>query len=780
VALWLLFATAHAQISHVTTFDGYSFNQTLTKVVTVDGTGFTKFNLPAYPVNAIPGEPELPVKYVRLIIPPDQDIAELTIKTEELETHYISNPVYPIQNPAPVGEDSEGFVTPNPGIYNSDNPYPTEVVKLVNTGYFNGNTQIATFAVYPYQYYPNSKKIIEYSSITFSFETEKKTKDANLPLAPNKDNVAFYNSLLKNMVDNPEDIGKYSVETTKSTAKTGLPYYEYVIITSSTLSSSFNDFIVWKRLKGINIGLVTYQDIRTNYPSGDLTSGINDIPGSIRQYLMDAWQQGTTYCLLGGDMNTLPGRYGCGEWDTWHYFGDDDYQDHIPTDLYFSDLNGDWDVDNDIYIGEPDDKPTEPYNTGDNVDYEPEIFVGRLLCATSVDIQTWFQKVKKYENNPGNGDFGYLGKVLFTEADEIGGSTQQQQIYWETQFTFLHELNSGNDPNPTYPNGSDVISTANNLYGFMSWFNHGGANSVSMMTSGLNNYSLSVISCKDDWDIFHNDPDIIESGNGFDNLTNFNHPSIVYTTSCDNNPFDDFGTDVGYFNMAEGFTTKFNGGGPAYLGNSRYGLTDYAPCLMSAFLQSIQTEPGYIEPPYSLQLGVSEAISKEIYPQHYVCLSHNLIGCPEIPFWRNTPQTMYLSVDYTNNRIRILTQSGSPLCYAKVSFNYGGTYYFEETDYYGYANAPYDLTEAHEVGASYPGYLPVYTQHVTNYPYWSEANPIRGNVFVESGKSITMVGNLTIPKYSKLIIEDNATVTLYSTFILNLEGDIELRVLIQN
>lgn len=63
--LIVMLCALFAQISHVTTFDGYSFNQTRTIDVSVEGTGFTKFKLPVYPVNAIPGEPTMGVDDLR-------------------------------------------------------------------------------------------------------------------------------------------------------------------------------------------------------------------------------------------------------------------------------------------------------------------------------------------------------------------------------------------------------------------------------------------------------------------------------------------------------------------------------------------------------------------------------------------------------------------------------------------------------------------------------------------------------------------------------------------
>lgn len=770
LATGLLSGALCAQVTHVTQFNGKEFDFSKSKTV-VEEQNYTKFDLPIYPMKAIPGNPELPVKYVRLLIPPGQEVTDITINFQEANSYKLENVVYPIQEPVPVGETAENFTLPNMDIYNADKPYPENVVELVSSGFFNGSAHVATFAVYPVQYYPTSNTLTEFSSVTFTVATSTPKLATKKPIAPNANNLKKYNSLLEQMVDNPADINKYKTETFESTIKSGVAYFEYVIITSSTLSTAFTNFIAWKRLKGFDIGLVTWQDIRANYPSGDLISGINDNAGSIRQYLKDAWQHGTVYCLIGGDMTTVPARYGCGTNNTWTVSDTVPYRSwhidnyKIPTDLYYSDFNGDWNVDGDEFTGEI---------TEDDVEFASEIFVGRLLCSTASHVNTWFTKLKLYENNPGNGDFGYLNKVLFTEADGLMSSLCRSEIHWTTDITTISELPSGGSLNPTYPSGPDVINAANNHYGLMSWFNHGSPHAVAMYTVGYNqtiNDTKSCIVSTDAWDISHGTSTITESGNGFNNLTNENYPSIVYTISCDNNPFDEWHTDAGYPNMGEAFTSWNSGGGPAYIGNSRYGYPGTSHDLMNKFLDAIQMT---VAGNNNLHIGIAESKSKQHYYDHYIGLSNNLIGCPETPFWLEEPNTMHLSVDYTNNKIRMYKADGTVLSGAKVSFNYGGTYYFDTTDASGYAYAPYDLTEAHEVGGSYPGYLPVYTQHVDG-GYWSSSNPIRGNVIVASSSYLNLIGNLTIPKYSKLIIEDNATVTLNSGLTLTVEGDIEFR-----
>lgn len=116
-------------------------------------------------------------------------------------------------------------------------------------------------------------------------------------------------------------------------ATTTLPYYEYVIITDASLVNGFTDFVNWKKQKGIDIGIVTTNDIYSNYTGDNISNPvINDNPGKVRQYLKDAHTNGsTTWTLIAGDYNTnVPVQF-------------KNYANtNFPTDAYFSDLHANW------------------------------------------------------------------------------------------------------------------------------------------------------------------------------------------------------------------------------------------------------------------------------------------------------------------------------------------------------------------------------------------------------------------------------------------------------
>ncbi|MBD3368079.1 MAG: hypothetical protein GF405_07915, partial [Candidatus Eisenbacteria bacterium] len=139
--------------------------------------------------------------------------------------------------------------------------------------------------------------------------------------------------------------------------------------------------------------------IESNYTGG------SDTAERIRMFLQDAYATwGTTYVLLGGDTNVVPVRYA---W-TGYYGGDS-----IPADLYFSDLDGNWNGDGDDLFGEADRGITSP---GDSVDLYPDILVGRAPVTDAVGAEVFVDKCLTYEKAP-TPHFTdrnlYLAEVLF-------------------------------------------------------------------------------------------------------------------------------------------------------------------------------------------------------------------------------------------------------------------------------------------------------------------------------------------------------------------------------
>ena len=121
--------------------------------------------------------------------------------------------------------------------------------------------------------------------------------------------------------------------------------------------------------------------------------------------------------------------------------------------MYFSDFDGNWNLDNDSHYGEPQ----------DGVDNGQEILMGRIQPQNEWEVRNWTRKVLQYEKNPGNGDFSYLTKAFYIQADQLQDRDRARQIAfsarWCLDTTIFEEeggCGAGND-NIDGGNGNDNI-----------------------------------------------------------------------------------------------------------------------------------------------------------------------------------------------------------------------------------------------------------------------------------------------------------------------------------
>ncbi|MDD3323426.1 MAG: C25 family cysteine peptidase [Paludibacter sp.] len=726
------------------------------------------------------GNPDLPVFHYTFYIPKNEKAIGVTYKSKKQEVILLNNDLMPSQRPIPTGisERDTVFSKPNKLIYESNNVYPAVQARIYKTDYLDGDLKLVTVEVCPMQYYSKSKKIIYSSQFEIKLETMKDDNSDASKIHPKKRDKSI-SDMLSLMVENPEsvtmDIDKISNLSSTTSSKVisrvassswNVPFYEYVIVTSNALKTSFTELMTWKRLKGYNAGIVAIEDILADpMATGDVKSNLNDDAGKLRQYLSAGYAAGITkYALLGGDYSVLPIRYGCGGSNSWNYGTAIDAQ-KIPSDLYFSDFNGNWNKDGDIYTGE---------QYGDSIDYAPEIYVGRLLCNSNSDVTTWTKKQLKYEKNPGNGNFSYLGRALFTEADQLQQGQEASYIksylpsFIKANTVILSEQPSYSADWPTEPKGPNVISNINsNLYGLLSNFNHGSPIDYGTATHGCVIFGRDVHSNVVAFDALDLDDNILysaspEPNNGFDNLTNYDHPAVFYSVSCTNTPFDDYGTPLGSRNLGESFTCANNGGGIAYLGNTRYGWVTSSSYLYKAFLEKLTI---------TNNLGKAEALSKLAYPYHWLQLTHNLVGCPETPMWTAAPTTFSsATVSLSGTTLTVNAgANGAKICVTSAAD--GGQSYYQVIENVS-SNTFTNVPTSYKVVITKTNYIP--------YIYESDCyiqNETFTGVTTINAKNIWVGENVTTSKPTgSVIIQTGANVTINSDDTTNLMNGFEVQL----
>ena len=646
--------------------------------VTAEGVQYTRLSWEGLEMTA--GEPELPVEYVRFLVPVYTTNFTATVSGvthgSALQTMYR---IYPGQEP--VTTNHEGpvpFTAPLESAYTLTLPVRAEVV---SDGFVDGCNHIVTVAVYPTTYSPTNGTVMPASRLTVTLNYDDCTA------ADLKDTPIFPPHRSRHI-----DVGGMVVNAQRMSSRQYAPAPapldtmsdRYYIITPRSLAASFRDLAAWKRQKGYDVVIKPIEEVYEEYPYGEgqthscqFAGGgthsveVVDEAASLRTYLQDEFSRhGSFFCLLAGDYHTnMPIRKA-----VWKY-GNDDHRlppyphDNgeyaCPTDNYFIDLTTNWDLqirDNlTIWTG---DEAVLKFNWS--------IPVGRLLCSTSEEIERYTRKLMLYEANPGYGKNDYLTKALFfescnTEYSSDGSSSHTScMISVEDskpariacnhlfdivfvqdpahQTRYHQPLDSTSLKPQDGPTGTYLVQWIGKT-GFSSWHGHGSPYGVICSSYCRVLYTDDSRADKFPYNTpnaFYNTP-----GSGLTNLTNYDCPAVVYSGSCDNAPFDalvwmngDEATPLNEMNLGAAFTTAGDYGGPAAIMNTRAGLMRTSGIAESKFINALKDCP---------IIGAAHCASKQQLDGYHVRSTVSLIGDPEFNMWLDKPQELDITVSERAN-----------------------------------------------------------------------------------------------------------------------------------
>ncbi|HIH29094.1 MAG TPA: hypothetical protein HA260_04755 [Thermoplasmata archaeon] len=311
----------------------------------------------------------------------------------------------------------------------------------------------------------------------------------------------------------------------------------------------------------------------------------------IKAFVQDVYTNwGTIYILLGGDTDIVPCH-------TKTFSGVD--PDPVPNDAYYADFDSDWIC---------------------------EVNIGRASVtgtgSGNGQIGNFINKILTYETNPPltnyakNAAFFGFDLDSWTDAEQCKISIKNSYIPASWTMTTVYDSQGGNH----FTNVISALNTGQNLV------NHADHSNNDCMGTGYVNH---------DWLMYSSDMDA---------LTNGNKQTIFYSMGCDPAAYDVSNC------IAEHFVRNNNGGGIAFVGNSRYGWYEYAiyDTLSMGFdmhfFQSLFNENLYhLGAAFSDHKndGYQEYPGDEYY--QYIYTELTLLGDPELPVWKENPSTFVVS-----------------------------------------------------------------------------------------------------------------------------------------
>jgi len=420
--------------------------------------------LKGYPAAINPGEPRLPRVVQPLLIP----AGAVPMSVELIVGEWIDIPgkynIVPAQPDVPLPMPGKTFIPeeypPDPDIYASNNLYPDKEIRLSGSGNMNGY-RIAHIELFPVRYIPGTGVLKMATSMTYRLTyTEHQVSD----LIPTVRQKEVFAKAVRAIVVNPEDIDFCAPHVGKNALLSMVPpgYYEYVVISESPIDTVFERLVDWKTTKGVPGTVVLMSWINSNYTGYDLQE-------KVRNFIIDArdtW--GTIYVLLGGSadyrtsgQNIVPAR------KAWYTSVGGGNTDSLPSDLYYSDLDGDWDFNGNHIYGQ----------LGDSVDMYADVYVGRASVYNVSMAQNFVYKVLTYEKNPPTDYIKRLmlpTAILFSSYEERPMQDSIARMApGDWRVSKMYERNGT-------LSRQGMIDTMNVGYNFGHWEGHGDQNGIYM------------------------------------------------------------------------------------------------------------------------------------------------------------------------------------------------------------------------------------------------------------------------------------------------------------
>lgn len=482
--------------------------------------GFHKILIDGFFSYGVPGYPDVPSKIFRIAVPPDTDLNSIGL--EYHEHGRISLGTFHIMELPPMVTwvDGKRIVGEKADVYSNNSDYPDKTIE--HLGYSQMRKwKIINIKYTPFQYNPVTKNltfvpevtlIIRYSQARMRILSDTELEDSVMDRRAEE--------MLINYLE--------AKEWYKLTLEVQLPLetFNYIIITTNsikTASTKLTYFTNYLTAKGYSVKVITETDF------GSLTGQYpNNKAEKIREWLKNNYiSMGIEYVLLIGS----PSPYESGEGDVPmkfcfpYYDGSGPYYGWYvsPTDHFYADLTGNWDLNGDGYFGDYDND-----RGAGGVDFTNEVYVGRIPVYSGVSsLDSVLSKIISYGNpsdiswrrtallpmsfSDSTTDGAYLAEAM--KSNYLSPADYSSWTMY-MQGNFCTEADSSFSSDEELLDGAVKARWMNNPYGMVWWWGHGSKTEA----------ALGYTECG--WGTIMRASDAPSLNN--------NYPSFVYQCSCSN------------------------------------------------------------------------------------------------------------------------------------------------------------------------------------------------------------------------------------------------------
>ncbi|MBI9031224.1 T9SS type A sorting domain-containing protein [bacterium] len=567
---------------------------------------YTKITLENCFPNGVPAQPEIPYQGALIYLPQSEEITAVNIRLSNPQEIMLAKPLFPTQQQYPLSlMDQAIFTEPNEEIYGSAKAFPYEVTKNIRTDFMAGHS-LGSYAFSPVEYYPKENRIIWYSQASVEIETavtDKAITAQNL----RKDNIAVYNRLIKS-VDNPE-----LVPMPNSARNTGI---DYLIIYPEEYLTQIQQIEYYHNIRNRNVELLSIEHIESNpVPNG---ATYRDTPEKIREYIKYYYSQPVNdlqFVLLAGDADVIPHR--------GFYAANESQSDYdIPSDCYYSNLDGSWDTDGDNIFGEQ-----------QETDLMPELAIGRICYNNISELDNIINKLHKFTEEP---------VMDLVETSVMVGEWLWEGPTWggDHMDELIGHTNLYGYQTTGFPEDWVFSKLYDRDYGYAdAWYGsqlfpllNQGATYVNHLGHSNTTYNMRLSN------------DYVTVNNITNNGNNGNF-SVHFTQGCYAGSFDNRGTNVGSYG-ADCITEKFTAietSAAAMISHSRYGwgvmgsTNGVSQKYHRQWVDAIFTEE-IVEIGETLNdCKIDNIPMMDNSTMYWVYYQTNLFGDPAMNLWKETP-----------------------------------------------------------------------------------------------------------------------------------------------